>query len=296
MSDGLIVKSIGGFYYVETPTHVIWECRARGLFRKDGVTPCVGDEVVFEPEYGTVGTVTQIRPRKNQLIRPLLANLDILFLVVSSCDPAPNLLMIDKLIAMCEYKQIHPILLFTKNDLKDTSELETIYRHAGFVCFSVNCRDITGTDVNAIKNHLRGNISAFAGNTGVGKSSLLNVLYPNLDLKTGDTSRKLGRGRHTTRHVELFRLEDIGGYVADTPGFGNVELLRYHQLCQQELQDCFREFAPYQDQCKFTGCSHTVEKGCAVLQALSRTEIEPSRHDSYKAMYQELKNVNPWEH
>jgi ribosome biogenesis GTPase len=293
MQKGLIIKAIGGFYYVETSGSVVYECRARGIFRKNEISPVVGDWVMIEPEEHLKGTVCEILPRKNELVRPPLANLDQLFLIVSIQDPSPNLFIIDQFLAMSEHKGIDPILIITKTDLADGQELADIYRHAGFPVYMVSTQIPASLD--PIKDCLRGKISAFTGNTGVGKSSFLNLLAPELQLKTADISKKLGRGRHTTRHVELYYLAEVDGYVADTPGFSTMDLARYDVILKEDLPYCFREFEPYLNGCRFTGCSHTVEKGCAVLQALKDGKIEPSRHQSYVALYEEAKKIKTWE-
>ncbi len=288
--QGLIRKATGGFYYVQTPQEEL-ECRARGLFRKEKISPCVGDRVTVEPTEPGKGYVVDIAPRKNVLVRPPLANLDQLFLVTSVADPSPNLLVLDKMIAIALHKEIQPILVVTKCDLGAPDTLNRIYQLAGIPVYNVNNQ--TGEGAQALIPLFAGKISAFSGNTGVGKSSLLNVLSPSLQIKTGETSQKLGRGRHTTRHVELFQLFD--GYVADTPGFSAVELERYEVILKDQLQYCFPEFAPYLGECRFTGCSHTCEKGCAVLQALAEGKIAPSRHESYCTMYETAKQIKEWE-
>lgn len=293
MSNGLIMKALGGFYYVETSEKVLYECRARGVFRKDGISPAVGDRVKIETDAQGKGVVTEILPRKNYIVRPPLANLDRLFIVVSVCEPQPNFLVIDKFIAMSEHKEIEPVLVITKSDLAPADELRRIYENAGFAVCIVN--NLEESDLGEVRELLRGKICAFTGNTGVGKSSFLNRIEPSLGIKTADISQKLGRGRHTTRHVELYRLEELDAYVADTPGFSTMDLTRYDIIFKDELQHCFREFAPYRDHCRFTGCSHTVEKGCAVLEALAEGKIETTRHESYKALYEEAKQIKEWE-
>ncbi|MGI5958860.1 MAG: ribosome small subunit-dependent GTPase A [Massiliimalia sp.] len=290
--EGLIVKALGGFYYVET-AEKIFECRARGVFRKRETSPVVGDQVVIEGDEKGKGTVVQIKERKNFVVRPPLANLDQIFIVSSMCEPVPNTTVIDEFIAMSEHKGIEPILVFTKSDLKDPGQLEQVYRNAGFQVLCVD--NLKGGFEQQAKQLLAGKISAFTGNTGVGKSSFLNALYPGFGVQTGEVSQKLGRGRHTTRHVELYKLEDIDAYVADTPGFSSMDLMQYDVIRKDQLQYCFREFEPYWDQCRFTGCSHTVEKGCAVLEALAEGKISQSRHDSYVALYDQAKQIKDWE-
>lgn len=290
---GLLVKALSGFYYVETAEGAVYECRALGIFRKREQSPAVGDRVEIEPEAGQKGTVISLAPRRNEVLRPPMANLDKLFIVTSVCDPVPNFLVLDKFLAMSEYKEIEPIVVVTKTDLEDAEPVVSKYRHAGFRVLSISNQQIDFVD--EAKELLKDSISAFTGNTGVGKSSFLNALYPEFAIKTAHTSQKLGRGRHTTRHVELYKLPDIHGYVADTPGFSSMDLMQYDVIRKEELQYCFREFEPYLDGCKFTGCSHTVEKGCAVLAALHDGKIEQSRHESYCTLYQEAKQIKEWE-
>ncbi len=289
--EGLIVKALGGFYYVQTSQGIL-ACRARGVFRKEEISPYVGDRVMVEPTEEDRGYVTAILPRKNQLIRPPVANIDQLVMVVSTTQPKPNYLVLDKLIAIAEYKEIAPVLVVTKEDLDEGEELIAIYRSAGYPVYPVS--SLTGSGIQEVRGILAGKITAFTGNTGVGKSSLLNALDPKLELATAHISQKLGRGRHTTRHVELYPVE--GGYVADTPGFSAVELEHFEVIFKDQLQYCFREFAPCLNHCKFTGCSHTKEKGCAVLEAAAQGKIAPSRMESYHAMYEDAKKLNEWEY
>ena len=266
MKEGLVIKGIGGFYYVQCGD-VLHACRARGKFRKDKISPYAGDRVRIEVDANDEGYVQEILPRKNFLVRPPLANLDKLFVVSSVRDPQPSTLIIDKTIAAAELKGIEPVLVFTKTDLSDTTELKDIYGSIGIRCYFVSAAD--GVGVDDLRPELTGCISAFTGNSGVGKSTLLNLLVPELELATGETSKKLGRGRHTTRHVELYRKE--------------------------ELPEGFREFAPYLGECRFTSCSHTCEKGCAVLKAVEEGKISRSRIDSYIAMYNEVKDIKEWQ-
>lgn len=289
--SGLVLKGIGGFYYVQTE-ETVYECKARGLFRKQSVSPLAGDRVKLETEENQDAVITEIMPRKNVLTRPPIANLDQLAIVAASCSPAPNTLVIDKTIAAAENQGIAPILILTKTDLEQVQWLRDIYEPIGFPVVLVS--SVTGEGVDRVKELLKGKTTAFTGNSGVGKSSLLNRIDERLGLETGEISRKLGRGRHTTRQVELFALEG-GGYVADTPGFSAIQLERYHVVRKEQLPYCFREFRPYLDQCRFPSCSHTCEKGCAVLQAVEEGKISRSRHNNYLALYQEVKDLKEWD-
>ena len=293
MLKGKIVKGIGGFYYVDTGSEV-FECRARGSFRKQGITPLIGDNVEITVNDGDhENTVDLIEERKNSLVRPPLANLDRLFIVASLVDPKINTTVIDKLIAIAEYKKIEPVVVLTKTDLDASyEEYLDIYTKAGFK--TVVCDNVKGTGADEIKALLYGCVSAFTGNTGVGKSTLLNNIFPELELETGKTSKKLGRGRHTTRHCELFKTN--GGYIADTPGFSSLDIERCEKILKDELPYCFREFEPYLESCKFsTNCSHINDKGCAVVEAVKSGEICKSRHESYVQMYNEVKDIKQWQ-
>ncbi len=290
--EGLIVRALSGFYYVKTKEGQEVECRARGLFRKQEISPCVGDRVELEETSEGKGQVVAILPRKNSLVRPPVANLDLLVLVVSACEPVPNLLVLDKLLAIAEYQNIPPAIVLTKSDLEDPSPVADIYRTAGYPVFVVSSE--TGKGVEDVRAFLSGKLCAFTGNTGVGKSSLLNRIDPRLSIETAQISQKLGRGRHTTRHVQLYE-QPGGGYIADTPGFSAVDLERFQVIFKEDLELCFPEFEPYRTKCRFTGCSHTKEKGCAVLAAVEAGEIPKSRHESYLALYEDAKNIKEWE-
>lgn len=291
---GRIIKSLGGFYYVsdsEQKGNII-ECRARGAFRQQNVKPCVGDWAQVELTPQGKGYVIEIEERKNSLVRPPLANLDQLVLVVSIADPAPNAFVLDKLIAIAEYQEIEPIIVITKCDLADPEEFAQIYRKAGFTVLETKSLQHEG--IESVMEILKDKTSAFCGNSGAGKSTLLNAIDPRLSLDTGDISQKLGRGRHTTRHVELYELPS-GGFVADTPGFSAVDLEKFQIILKDELAGCFREMRQYEGKCRFRGCSHTKEAGCAVLEAVKNGEISQSRHQSYLNLYELAKNIKEWE-
>lgn len=290
---GLIIKALSGFYYVQCGAELI-ECHARGVFKNRGQQVFVGDTAVVEMTDDGKGYVVEIGQRKNFLARPPLANIDQLVMVISTCDPPPNSFVTDKLIAIAERKGIEPVLVFTKKDVVDSREFARVYRHAGFVTLEVS--NATGEGIDKVKKLLAGKISAFSGNSGVGKSSLLNRIDSRFAIPVGETSKKLGRGRHTTRHVELFALEN-GGYAADTPGFSAVDIAHNEQMLKEELAGCFREFAPYTcGKCRWAECSHTAkEQGCAVLEALQDGKIEPTRYESYVSMWNNVKDLKEWE-
>ena len=286
---GRIIKQTGGFYYVDCGEQII-ECRARGVFRKDGVTPLVGDIADVDLTAGGKGFVTALHERKNSMVRPAVANIDLLLMIISIVDPAPNLQIIDKMLAIAEHKNIDAAIIVTKADRADTSEICELYRSAGYTVVSLNSLADSPKEVEKL---IDGKLCVLTGNTGAGKSTLLNAIDPALSIKTGETSQKLGRGRHTTRTTELYPL--CGGLIADTPGFSAIETMQMELIKKDELELCYREFEPYLGQCRFTGCSHTKEKGCAVLQALEEGEIAASRHRSYCDMYEEAKQLKDWE-
>lgn len=284
------MKSIGGFYYVRCEDKE-YECKARGSFRKKGSSPVAGDRVeISVPDEGYCA-IENILPRKNKLKRPALANIDALVIVCSTVDPMPNYSVIDKMTAAAVNNGMTPVLAVSKNDIKNGDEVCEIYRKSGIMTFQCSPEDKAGVD--ALREFLKGKVSAFTGNSGVGKSTLLNQLFPSLELATGQISEKLGRGRHTTRVVELFELD--GCYVADTPGFSTVDLQRYEMIEKEQLQYCFPEFEKYLGQCQFTSCSHTCEKGCKILDAVQNGEIAESRHKSYVQMYNEVKDIKRWQ-
>ena len=291
MEQGILLKGIGGFYYVEA-AGAIYECKARGAFRKHGIRPMAGDQVRISIPENQSCSIEEILPRKNALIRPPVANMDQIFIVASVCHPLPNPLVIDKMIAVAEDKGIEPIVVLSKADLGDWSPWQALYEAAGIRFVAVSA--VTGQGVAEIQKLLRGKLSAFTGNSGVGKSTLLNGLEEGYALETGEISQKLGRGRHTTRQVELLKLSG-GGYVVDTPGFSTVDIERYDMVKKDHLQYSFREFAPYLGQCKFPSCAHVCEKGCAVLEAVEQGRIPASRHQSYAAMYHEVKDIKEWQ-
>ncbi len=289
--DGIILKSVGGLCITETPVG-IFECKARGIFRKRNISPCAGDKVVLTEISGNTALISEILPRKNSLIRPPLANLDNIVFVISACEPSPNLTLLDKFLAIAEFKKIKSVIAVTKLDLKKAPELSEIYKNSG--------AELIEIDYESPQSYMRifdltaGKVTAFTGNTGVGKSTLLNHIDKEFTLKTGEISKKLGRGRHTTRTSELYKLSN-GGYIADTPGFSKFETQKYDIIMKDELADCFPEFREYEGKCRFQDCSHIKEIGCSILKAVNEGEIPRSRHSSYVEMYEEAKQIKEWE-
>ena len=279
-----IIKALSGFYYVQTQDGVV-ECRARGKFRKEGVSPLVGDLVRIERS-GKSGTVTEILPRKNSFIRPAVANVDLLVLLASCAIPQTEPFLIDRVLAIAGQQGVEPLLCVNKNDLEPGEGLAGIYRRAGFRVIVTSAE--TGEGIDELRAAISGKLSAFTGNSGVGKSSILNALCPELKLPVGEVSEKLGRGRHTTRHIELYCLGN-GTFVADTPGFSSFETGQMDLVLAEDLQYAFPEFVPYLGQCRFTGCAHVQDKGCAVCAAVQAGEIAESRHESYVKLYEGVK-------
>ena len=289
MREGIIIKGIGGFYYVEAAGE-IFECKARGSFRNKKITPLAGDKVVFTLRDDKENTVDEIKERKNSLLRPPVANVSTLIIVSSVKEPSPNLLVVDRLTAIAVNKGIKPCVVFSKNDLGDTTEYENIYKKAGIPVCSVCCK--TGEGIEAVRGMIKDGVTVFTGNTGVGKSSILNSLNSGFSLATGEISMKLGRGRHTTREVTLFKVGD--GYVADTPGFSSLDFENGEMITKDELPFCFPEFLPYLGKCKFSTCAHTVDKGCKIIEAVESGVIDENRHRSYIEMYNEVKDIADW--
>lgn len=283
----MIIKSVRGLYTVVSPDGIMKEYSARGVLRKKGQEPYVGDYVLLDND-----VISEVLPRKNEIIRPPLANLDQLCFVVSMCEPQPNLRLLDKFIAVSAYKHIQPLLLLTKIDLSSYEEIYQLYHSIHVPILIVDYQK--PETLEAVRLAFKDKISALTGNSGAGKSTLLNALDSNLAIPTGEISQKLGRGKHTTRHAQLYPLKE-GGYIADTPGFSTFDTMRYAVIRKEELADCFVEFTDYQKHCKFHDCSHTCEKGCAVLEAVKNHIIPKSRHESYCAMYDEAKQIKEWE-
>lgn len=288
---GIIVKALSGFYYV-ADGGTVYECKARGSFRKSGVSPLVGDGVEYEKTDSAHGIVNKILPRRSCLKRPPVANIDKLFIVSAFSNPPPSAIVIDKMTVIARYNNIEPIIVFNKSDMGDFSEWKSIYENAGFKVYII-CAE-KGDGIEALKAELKGSVSAFTGNSGVGKSSILNCIFGENFIATGEVSEKLGRGRHTTRHTELYAL-DFGGFVADTPGFSSLELESDDLILKEKLAECFEEFNAFAEDCRFTSCTHTKENGCAVCEAVRLGKIAKSRHESYKELFGQMKDLKPWE-
>lgn len=289
--DGIIIKGIGGFYYVEAADGIIYECKARGVFRKEKITPLSGDKVEISVDENNKNSIDKIYERRNMFKRPPIANVDKLVIVSSVCDPRPNLLIIDRLSAVAVYKNVEPIIVFTKNDLQSADEYIEIYKNAGFKAFAVS--NETGEGIGEIKAVIENGVCVFTGNSGVGKSSLINRMYPDFALETGEISKKLGRGRHTTRHVELLKINN--GYIADTPGFSSLDFETNDLIKKDELAFCFPDFSDYIDSCKFSTCAHVNDKGCRLIEAVNNGDVMRSRHESYVTMYNEVKDIKDWQ-
>lgn len=289
--DGIIIKGIGGFYYVEAADGIIYECKARGVFRKEKITPLAGDKVEISVDENNKNSIDKIYERRNMFKRPPIANVDKLVIVSSVCDPRPNLLIIDRLTAVAVYKNVEPIIVFTKNDLQSADEYIEIYKNAGFKTFAVS--NETGEGIGEIKAVIENGVFVFTGNSGVGKSSLINRMYPDFALETGEISKKLGRGRHTTRHVELLKINN--GYIADTPGFSSLDFETNDLIKKDELAFCFPDFSDYIDSCKFSTCAHVNDKGCRLIEAVNNGDVMRSRHESYVTMYNEVKDIKDWQ-
>lgn len=287
---GRIVRSLSGFYEVQTPTGVV-TCRGRGSLRRGGESPLTGDMVEITVEGGK-GMVERILPRKNSFIRPAVANVDALVVFAVNVNPVTEPFLIDRVAAIAGDQGVEVYICINKCDLDPAADLERIYTRAGFPVIRASAQ--TGEGVAQLRSLLSGKLTAFTGNTGVGKSSMLNALCPGLELATGQVSQKLGRGRHTTRHVELYALDE-NTYVADTPGFASFDTEQMEVILKENLQYAFRDFAPYLGDCQFHDCSHRAEPGCAVRQAVAAGEIEASRYKSYLQLYDQYSRIKEWE-
>ena len=292
---GRIIKGLGGLYDILTDDGDMISCRARGVFRHKDMTPTVGDIVIVRAD-GDGMFIESIEERKNDLIRPPLSNVDVMFITFAATKPEPSLLNIDKMCAICEHNGIIPIIVVTKNDIDrdKAKEYRDVYKKAGYAAFSISSLDGEGIEefVEYASRMLVGKCAAFAGASGVGKSTCMNLLFPNLELKTSEVSQKIQRGKHTTRHVELYQVSIGEGQalLADTPGFGLIDFVHFDFFDLENLAACFCEFYDYIGECKYTKCTHKKEEGCKIVEAVSRGEISRSRHESYCAIYDEFKN------
>lgn len=321
-SNGRLIKGVGGLYFVAVDltegdplSGKVVPCRARGKFRHTGTPPLVGDRVEIAYNDRTLATmesadgddaateimISKILDRKNSLIRPPLANLDVLFIAMAAASPAPLLPVVDKLILIAEFNEIEPVIIIGKNELdpENAERIAKIYRRAGFTVFMLSA--LTGEGVDAVRAYveqtLAGKIAAFAGASGVGKSSLLNRLFPHIHLETGEISQKIERGKNTTRHVELFTFpcQDGDGYLADTPGFSMLDFAHFDFFSKDDLPHTLREFRDYIGCCRYKKCTHTKEDGCAIREAVASGEIAQSRYDSFIEIYNVLKDKKDWQ-
>lgn len=283
---GRIYKGIGGFYYVATDIDEIVECKARGKFRKERITPMIGDEVEIEVK-NSKGSITDIYERKNSLIRPAVSNIDLIVVVVAAKDPDPATFVTDKMLVNAEINEVEAIVCINKTDLADYDELKRIYESAGYKTVCVSATENNGLD--ELFNLIKGKTAAFAGVSGVGKSTILSHIT-GVELQTGEVSDKISRGKHTTRHVELFKVSG-GGYVLDTPGFSSVEA---EDITAEELEACFPEIRSVSGECRFRGCAHLEEPDCAVKAKVADGTIAKSRYESYKELYEIQRGKKQW--
>ena len=287
---GRILRSLSGFYDVQTPEGLV-TCRARGILRKEGNSPLTGDMAEITVEKGK-GMVEKLLPRKNHFIRPAVANVDALVVFAANVNPVTEPFLIDRVAAIAGDQNVPVYLCVNKCDLDPAEDLVRIYEHAGFLVIRTSAE--TGEGVEELRVLLEGKLTAFTGNSGVGKSSILNRLAPELQLETGEVSEKLGRGRHTTRHVELYRLGE-NTYVADTPGFSSFDTDQMELILKENLQYAFPDFGSYLGKCRFDDCSHRREPDCAVRAAVEAGEIERSRYESYLKLYEKSSQIKAWE-
>ena len=291
MVSGIIIKALSGFYYVQTENGIL-ECKARGRFRLDGTSPLVGDRVQCSLDANGKGRIDKVEDRKNWFVRPAVANIDALVFVAANTNPVTDPFLIDRVSVIAAEAGCELVICVNKVDIDRGDRLYDIFSEAGFTVIRTSAE--TGEGVNALLDVLRGKVCAFTGNSGVGKSSILNVLLPGLHIETGEVSEKLGRGRHTTRHVELYALGE-NTYIADTPGFASFDIEMMQTISKEQLQYDFIEFAPYIGSCRFNDCAHLKEPGCAVTAALAEGKIGKSRYSSYAKLYELTAQHKPWE-
>ena len=287
--QGKIVKGIAGFYYVHVAESGIYECKAKGAFRNQKVKPLVGDNVRLEvlDEEQKKGNIEEILPRKNELIRPAVANIDQALVIFAAAKPKPNFNLLDRFLILMQYQKVPAVVCFNKQDMVDAEELQLLkntYESAGYQVIFTSAAKEEG--IQAVRDLLKGKPTTVAGPSGVGKSSLINLLSPEAEMETGDISRKIERGKHTTRHSELFALDE-NTFICDTPGFSSIYL---PEMEKEELGIYFPEIAEYEPFCRFQGCAHIHEPGCGVKEALEEKKISPIRYENYKLLYEELKD------
>lgn len=303
---GTITKGLGGLYTVVTPERETLACTAKGAFRHERIKPLVGDRVTLERDPSIEGSISikSIETRRNSLIRPPLANIDMLLVTVAASEPRPELYEIDKFTAIAEFNRIEPCIVITKadRDADSAERIAEIYRSCGFDTFITSSESGRGIDElrSYIGESCRDKLTVFAGKSGVGKSTIINHLFPTLELETGELSRKTAHGKHTTRHVELYPLDSLGfhdatGFLADTPGFSLIDFIRFDFFTKEDLPDTFREFKPYIGSCRYTKCTHTREDGCSIIEAVNAGKIPSSRHDSFCGIYNDIKDKKPWD-
>lgn len=291
MAVGVIIKALSGFYYVRCGDETL-ECRARGKFRRDGMSPLVGDRVEVSVLDNGKGAIDSVFDRRNSFIRPAVANIDCLVILCSAVIPVTDPFLADRVAVIAEQAKCGVIICINKCDLDPGDSLFDIYSSSGYRVIRTSA--VTGEGVEELRQAISGKICAFTGNSGVGKSSLLKMLHPGLDIPVGEVSEKLGRGRHTTRHVELFSLSG-NTYIADTPGFASFDTDMMSPVAKDELQYCFPEFAEHIGHCRFADCAHLKEPDCAVRSAVADGRISQSRYDSYVKLYEISAKIKDWE-
>ena len=290
MAEGVIMKALSGFYYVQEPDGLL-ACRGRGKLRREGVSPMVGDRVSYTRQ-GQGGIIDQVLPWRNGFIRPAVANVDLLVIFAAAVNPITDPFLIDQVLAIAASRRVEPLLVINKCDCDRGEALAAIYRRAGVPVIQTSAK--TGEGIETLRAALAGKTAALTGNSGVGKSSVINALAPDFAIPTGEVSEKLGRGRHTTRHVELYQVGQAR--IMDTPGFSAFDTEQMDLIYKERLQDYFVDFRPYLGRCRFQDCAHLNEPDCAVLAAVARGDISPSRYQSYRRLYESASQIKLWQH